>query len=140
MSSTMSLQYSHVILVSGYLVFTAVNWPWNWCPMISNCKDVNLLTQLDQYIFFGCHLAGLHCLIHILRYYIWACDMVSKFTCFDSCQLTWISKLIKLMWTLMLTKPAWLRLTCLGVATAVVVVRDSTCPRATLLAMLTMKK
>ena len=74
----LNLQNSHVTLVSRYLVLAAVNWPWNGSP-ISNGKDVSCMqkmSRIDLYIFFGCCLALLCCLINILRGYIWACDMV----------------------------------------------------------------
>ena len=74
----LNLRYSHVMLISGYLVLTAVNWSWNRSP-ISNCKYVSCmhkLTQVDLYIFFGRHLAQLSRLTNILRDYMWAHDMV----------------------------------------------------------------
>ena len=76
----LSLWYGHVMLVSGYLVLTAVNWPWNGSP-ISNFKDVRdmhklMWVDLYMYIFFGRYLAWFSCLINILRDYISACNMV----------------------------------------------------------------
>ena len=68
----------YVILVSGYLVLKAINWPWNLSP-ISNCKHVSCmhtLTQVELYNFFERHLTRLHRLINILGDYIWARDMV----------------------------------------------------------------
>ena len=64
--------------------------------------------------------------------------MVIWHSCFDSCQLTRKSNVIKLMWTLIFTKPAWQRSPCLRDTAAVV--GDSTRPRAIPLFMLTMKK
>ena len=69
----LSLGYDHGILVSGYLVVTAVNWPWNG-SLISNCKDVSCmhtLTQVD-FIFF----VPLRRLTNILRDYIRARNVV----------------------------------------------------------------
>ena len=41
---TMSLQYGHMLLVSGYLVLTGVNWPYYRCPISKkeaiHCKSV----------------------------------------------------------------------------------------------------
>ena len=66
-----------MILVSGYLVMVAVNWPWNVSP-ISNCIDVSCIHTSH-------HLARLCCLINILRDYIWAmiwsCDSGQRFSC-----------------------------------------------------------
>ena len=43
MSWHMSLRYGHGILVSGYPVLTAVNWPYCECPILkSYIKDVDL--------------------------------------------------------------------------------------------------
>ena len=41
MSWHMSLQYGHVILVSGYPLLTAVNWPYCECPIYikGTCQD-----------------------------------------------------------------------------------------------------
>ena len=61
-----------------------------------------------------------------------------RVSCFDSCQLIWISNVIKLMWTLLFSKPAWLRSPCF--LDAAVVVGDKSRLRAIPLAMLTMKK
>ena len=33
----LSLRYGHMILVSGYLVLTGVNWPWYGCPKSKKC-------------------------------------------------------------------------------------------------------
>ena len=77
-SSTLEPAIRSLDTGQGYLVVTAVNWPWNGSP-ISNCKDVSCmhkLTQVDLCIIFGCHLARLRRLINILRDYIWARDMV----------------------------------------------------------------
>ena len=72
---------------------------------------------------------------------IWSCDTCQQIPCFDSCQLTWISDVIKMMWTLLSTNPAWLRPPCLrNAGTTATAVRDSTHLWAIPLAMLTMKK
>ena len=71
---------------------------------------------------------------------IWSCDTAGqRVPCFDSCQLTWTSNAVKLMWTLMFTNPAWLRSPCLCDA-ATTAIGDNTCPQAIVQVMWTMKK
>ena len=73
----------------------------------SHIKLKRCKLHVDLYIFFGRYFARLRLcrLINILRNYICVRDMVmwhgSAVSWFDSCQLTWISNVIKLMWTLM---------------------------------------
>ena len=53
----LSPRYGHLILVSGYLVLTGVNWPQHGCP-ISNTSAVNwvvswsMAAMLDYYYYY----------------------------------------------------------------------------------------
>ena len=134
----LSPRYGYVILVSGYLVLTAVNWPWNASP-ISNGKVI-----IDLYIFFGHHLARLCRLINILRLHLslWYghVKLVSGFLVLTV--VNWHEYPMSFHWckplcNLKFTKLARLRLLPRWCYT---VVGDSMRPPALLLAMLTMKK
>ena len=146
MTLVSSTWYGHVILASGYFVLTAVNWLWNKSP-ISNYKDVSCmhkLTQVDLCIFFRHHLAQLCRLITPSKTTsepaIWSCDIGQQVTCFDSCQLTWISNAINLMWTFKWPYVYQGRMAEVAILVYTAVVGDSTHLRAIPLAMLTMKK
>ena len=59
----LSPRYGHVILFSGYLVLTGVNWSWHGCPISKKytlnqgCMSVNRLST--YYLEYGRHVAQL---------------------------------------------------------------------------------
>ena len=102
-------RYGQVILVSGYLVLTAVNWSKHWCPKCVHyqfsCAPIpnwlesmrlNIVRDLGKQltIVSGHHpnkSRHLNDLTHEPA--IWSWDTGQWLSCFDSCQLTilWIS-------------------------------------------------
>ena len=145
-TSHLSPRYGHVILASGYLILTAVNWQWNGSP-ISKCKDVTYmhkLTQVNLNLFFGCHLVLSNKdpqRLHLSLQYGHV-TLVSRFLVLTA--VNWHEYPMPFSWCellcdLMFNKPAWLRSLCL-LAAAVAGVGDSMHPQAIPLATLTMKK
>ena len=136
----LSPRYGYVILVSGYLLLTVVNWPSNGSLMS------NFTVVIDLYIFFGRHLAWLRRLINILRVYIWARDMImwhwsAGFLFWQLFVKTAVKTRCKPLCNLKFTKLSRLR-SPYWCYTVVVfdVVEDSTRPWALPLAILHMKK
>ena len=128
--------YGHAIPISGYFVLTAVN--EHKMDLPCQIAKMHKLPQVDLFIFFGHHLAR-PCRLSSEATCVpavWPCDTGQRVYCFDSCQLTRIFNVIKLMWTFLFTKPGWLRSPCLRDSA---VVGDKSHPWPVPLAMLTMK-
>ena len=115
--------------------FDSYQWLWNGSP-ISNYKDVSFvhqLTQVDLYIFFGCHLARLRRTSGTTSGpAIWSDNTRQRVSCTDVTRIADVN----------LTKPVWQRSPCLRdpAVVVVVVVGDKSRPRVIPLAMLTMRK
>ena len=94
MGRHLSLRYSQVILVSGYLVLTAVNWSQHWCPIcvsvfLSSDPKLARKYEIKHYRDLVKQLTGQR----TASKQITSWDTGQWLSCFDSCQLTilWMS-------------------------------------------------
>ena len=97
MGRHLSPRYGQAILVSGYLVLTAVNWSKHWCPICVQYQFSCKLESMRLNIYCSRFSKTINKSRHLNEltheHTIWSWDTGQWLTCFDSCQLTilWMS-------------------------------------------------
>ena len=103
MGRHLSPRYGQVILVSGFPVFTAINWSKHWCPIcvryqfscapkLAKSMRLNIVRDLVKQLT-GQRTASKYLDELTLEPTIWSWDTGQWLSCFGSCQLTilWMS-------------------------------------------------